>query len=113
MALFDDATDEYHECGFEKLYMYAKFFRDAYNHTNKIKLHGVTRKSGIGLPASIMQEELHNRKKQEKLRGTFISAELVGDSKCPSLIAVCVYDTKPVHFLSMGVDNIKWTGLVF
>ena len=73
------------------------------------KLHGVTRKSGRELPAYIMQEELHNIKDQEKLRGTFIAAEIVGNSKCPSLIAVSVYDTKPVHFLSMAVDNIKWT----
>ena len=72
-------------------------------------MHGVTRKSGRGLPASIVQEELHNRKEQEKVRGTVITDELVGDNKCPSLIAVSIYDTKPVHFISMSVDNIKWT----
>ena len=55
-----------------------------------------------------MQEELNNRKEQEKVRGTVITAELVGDSKCPSLISVSVYDTKPVHFLSMSAENIKW-----
>ena len=86
-----------------------KFCRDAYNHTKRIKLHGVTRKSGIGLPASIMQEELHNRKEKEKVQGTVIEAELVGDSKRLSLIAVPVYDIKPVHLLSLEVDNIKWT----
>ena len=75
----------------------------------KNKLHGVTRKSGRVLPASIMQEELHNRKEQEKVRGTIIVADLVGDSKCPSLIAVSIYDTKPVHFLSTEVYNIKCT----
>ena len=69
--------------------------------TQKIKLHGVTRKSGIELPVSIMQEELHNRKEQEKVQGTVNADELVGNSKCPSLISVSVYDTKPVHFLSM------------
>ena len=56
-----------------------------------------------------MQEELHNRKEQERVRVTVIAAELVGNSKFPSLIAVSVYDTKPVHFLSMAVENIKWT----
>ena len=56
----------------------------------KKKLHGVNRKSGRGLPASIMQEELHNRKEQEKVRVTIIAAELVGDSNCSSLIAVSV-----------------------
>ena len=73
------------------------------------KLYGVTRKSGRGLPVSIIQEELHNRKEQEKVRDTVIAAELFGDSKCPSLIAVSVYDTKTVHFLSMAIDNIKFT----
>ena len=35
MVLFDDVTDEYHECGFENLHMSDKFFRDAYNRTKK------------------------------------------------------------------------------
>ena len=35
MALFDDVTDEYHECVVDNLYMYAKFCRDAYNHAKK------------------------------------------------------------------------------
>ena len=56
-----------------------------------------------------MQEGFHNRKEQERVRGTVIAAELVGDSKYPSLISMSVYDTKPVHLLSMAVDNIKWT----
>ena len=50
----------------------------------------------------------HITERSKKVRGAVIAAELVGDSKCPSLIAVSVYDTKPVHFLSMAVDNIKW-----
>ena len=35
MALFDDVTDEYHECGVDNLYVSAKFCRDTYNHTKK------------------------------------------------------------------------------
>ena len=98
MALFDDVTDEYHKCGVENLYMSNTFCRYAYNNT-KQKLHGVTRKSGRGLTTSIMQEKLHNRKDQEKVRGTVITAEIFSNSKCSSLIAVSVYDTKPVHLL--------------
>ena len=64
-------------------------------------MHGVTCKYGRGLPAYIILEELHNRKDQENVRGTVIADELVGNIKCPSLIYVSVYDTKPVHFLSM------------
>ena len=67
-------TDKYHEYDVDNLYISAKFCRYAYNHTKKIKLHGVTRKSGRGLPAYIMQEELHNIKEQGKVRGTVIAA---------------------------------------
>ena len=108
MSLFDKVTDEYHECGVDNLYMSAKFCRDAYNHPKKVRLHGVTRKSGRGLPSSVLQQEVQNKAEQDKVRGTVLAAELVGDSKCPSLVAVSVYDTKPVHFLSMKAQSIKW-----
>ena len=108
MFLFDGLTFKYHECGVDNLYMSAKFCRDAYNHTYKIKLHGVTRKGGRGLPMSVIQYELQNRKEQEKVRGTVHACELVGDTNCPSLLAVSVYDTKPVHFLTMAAEKIYW-----
>ena len=60
MFLFDSMEDKYHECGVDNLYMSAKFARDAYMHENKIKLHGVTRKSGRGLPSFVLQEEVQN-----------------------------------------------------
>ena len=108
MFLFDSMEDKYHECGVDNLYMSAKFARDAYMHENKIKLHGVTRKSGRGLPSFVLQEEVQNRTEQEKVRGTVCAAELRGDPHCPSLLAVSVYDTKPVHFLTMCANRIYW-----
>ena len=33
---------------------------------------------------------------------------LKGNPGCPDLIAVSVCDTKPVHFLSMSSESIKW-----
>ena len=106
MYLFDSWYYEYHICGVDNLYMSAKFCRDNFNHSNNIKLHGVTRKSGRGLPVCVLQEELQNRSQKDKVRGTVCAAELVGDIDCPSLIAVSVYDTKPVHFLTMATKEI-------
>ena len=88
--------------------MSAKFCRYAFTRPKKINLHGGTRKSGRGLPSTIMQQELQNKAEQEKVRGTILADELVGGSNCPSLIAVSVYYNKPVHFLSMKADSIKW-----
>ena len=55
-----------------------------------------------------MQQELQKKAEQEKVRGTVLAAERVGDSKLPSLIAVSVYDTKPINFISMKSDSLKW-----
>ena len=108
MYLFDSCEDENHICGVDNLYMSAKFCRDTYTHKKKIHLYGVTRKSGRGLPESVLQEEVSNPRMQEKVRGTVHAAELVGDPGCPSLVAVSVYDTKPVHFLTMATERIFW-----
>ena len=83
-------------------------FAEIFTIIQKKKLHGLTRKSGRGLPASIMQEELHNRKEQQKVQGTVLSADLVGNSKCPSLIAMSVYniscnDSTSYFFLLLSV----------
>jgi hypothetical protein len=71
-------------------------------------VHGVTRKSGRGLPSCILQEELKNQKEAEKVRGQTKAAVLEGDTECPNLVAFSVYDTKPVHFLSTSCTELKW-----
>ena len=35
-------------------------------------------------------------------------AVIQGDTKCPNLVASSIYDTKPVHFLSMVCTEVKW-----
>ena len=108
MSLFDRLEEKYPECDIDKLYMSAKFCKDAYDHPNNIKLHGITRKCGQGLPKSVLQEEVQNRVEQEKVQGTVLASELVGDLSCASLLAVSVYDTKSLHFLMMVADKIFW-----
>ena len=83
------------------IYISAKFCRDCHNHLKKIYLRGVTRKSRQGLHLFVLQHELQNREEQEKGRGAVIAAELKGDLTCPSLLAISMYATKPVHFLTM------------
>ncbi len=71
-------------------------------------VHGVTRKSGCGLPSCVLQEELKNQKEAEKVRGLTKAAVLEGNAEYPNLVAFSVYDTKPVHFLSMPSTELKW-----
>jgi len=49
-----------------------------------------------------------NYKQQKKVRGTTKAAVLTGDPEAPDLVAFSVFDTKPVHFLSMACTGLKW-----
>jgi hypothetical protein len=108
MWLFDRLEDKYHRCMMDNLYMSAKLCRVSFNHPHKVLIAGVTRKGGRGLPGSVLQEEVTNKERQLAVRGTVKAAVLLGDEGCPGLVANSVYDTKPVHFLSMICEEIKW-----
>jgi hypothetical protein len=72
--------------------MSAKFAKAAYLHPKKVLIAGVARKGMRGVPKA----------------GTIKAAVPEGDTECASLVATSVYDTKPVNFLSMACDSIKW-----
>ena len=108
LYLFDTLKQKYHRVGMDNLYISAKFARDCYTHPNKVLVHGVARKSGRGVPSIVLQDEITDRKAAEKVRGTVKAALLKGDTECPDLCAVSVYDTKPVHFLTMCNEKIEW-----
>ena len=108
MALFDSLKDKYHQCAMDNLYNSATFCKKAYNHPQKVLVHGVARKGMRGVPACVLQEEMKNRKDQIKVRGTVKAAVLKGDKDCPDLVASSVYDTKPVHYLSMVSTSLEW-----
>ena len=109
LFMFNQLKEKYHVCGLVNLYNSTKFCHFAFSGKNKIMLHGVMRKSSRGLPKSVIQEEIKNTKEQAKVRGTTKAAVLEGDPECPDLVAFSVYDTKPVHFLSMACTSLKWT----
>lgn len=108
MFLFDSLKDRYHRCGMDNLYISAKFLAAAYKHDKKVLVAGVCRKGGRGFPEAVLQTEVNGREEQIRARGTVKAAVLEGDNSCPNLVAVSVYDTKPVHFLSMSCKSIQW-----
>ena len=108
MALFDSLEDKFHRCGMDNLYTSGRFCKAGYCHPKKVLIHGVARKSGRGIPSSVLQDEVQNRNLQAQVRGTVKAAQLVGDPAIPNLLAVSVYDTKPVHFFSTRCEKVKW-----
>ena len=92
----------------DNLYNSATFCKRAYMHKNKVLVHGVTRKGKRGLPDCVIQLEEKTRQEQINIRGTVKAAVLKGDPDCPNLVASSVYDTKPVHYLSMVSTCLTW-----
>lgn len=82
----------------DNLYNSAAFCRYTYFHRNW----------GQGIPDCVLQEEVKKKKAQIWVRGTVKAAKLVSDPGCLHFIASSVYDTRPVHYLSMVSDSIKW-----
>ena len=108
MSLFDVVKDKYHHCTMDNLYNSAAFCKAAFNHRAQILCQGVTRKGMRGIPASVIQQEVTRKKDQIKARGTVKAAVLEGDPDCPNLVASSIYDTKPVHYLSMVCTTLEW-----
>jgi Transposase IS4 len=116
LSLFESLKHNYHRVWMDNLYLSTKFVRDCYLHDLKIMLAGVVRKGGRGAPPCIMQNEVTNKNDVKYVRGTVKAAVLKGDDDCPNMIALSVYDSKPVYFLSMIHDRIEWvenTNVVF
>jgi hypothetical protein len=70
---------------------------------------GVTRTYGRGIPDQCIQRTETDVNKANRLRGKTIAAVLKDDDKCPDLLCVSLYDTKPVHLLSTVAETIDWT----
>jgi hypothetical protein len=107
MWLCNCVEHKWHVCGLNNLYNSAKFCQFS-NVQNKVLINSVTRVGGRGLPASILQQPLTNKKEQMAAQGTVKAAVLNGDVECPNLVVTSVYDTKPVHFFSTVCKPIKW-----
>ena len=70
--------------------------------------HGVVRTYARGFPSDILQKEEKNKDRAEKLRGTTMAARLINSDACPDLLAISLYDTKPVHLLSTTASEVRW-----
>eukprot|EP00957_Ditylum_brightwellii_P034792 2636970-Ditylum_brightwellii.AAC.1 len=67
----------------------------------------VTCKGMCGIPPSVIQEEKKRHDDQICACGTVKAAVLEGDPNCPQFVVCSVYNTKPVHFLSMKqISNV-------
>ena len=92
----------------DNLYNPVKFCQGAYHNTKKVLCHSVACKDGHGVPEYVKQVEVAKRSEQLCVRGTVKVVLLLSDDSVPCLVASSVYDTKPVHYLSLVLIRIEW-----
>ena len=68
----------------------------------------MTRKYGHGIPPSTTQEEFNRNKGHLEVCRKMKADVIKGYPKCPNIVVSSVYDTKPVHYLSMVSYDLKW-----
>ena len=61
-----------------------------------------------GIPPCVTQEELKSNKAHIDTRRTEKEAVPEGDPKCTNLIEDIMYDTTPVHYISIISEELKW-----
>ena len=96
LGLVFQLPDKYYTLGMDNLYTSAKLCRLAYGMKKKVMVNGVTRPSLRGIPPAIKQEEVKRKGYLEAMRHIVKAAVLKGGCLCKYLIAVSIYDTKPV-----------------
>ena len=80
----------------------------AYSLDQKVKIHGVIRKSQRGVPPSVFQNDKVTPKQAEQRRGTVKAAVLTGDSKSCDLVVASCFDQKPFYMISHSIPEITW-----
>ena len=108
MWLFDQLNDQFHRVWMDNLYISAKFTKGAWHLSEqKVITAGVCRTKDRGLPQCVIQEAV-DKASLATTRGAIKAAALEGDPDCKDLVALSIYDTKPVHFLTMAAETIEW-----
>jgi len=69
---------------------------------------GVTRNGGRGALECIEQLYVIKIEDLAKVRGTLKISELVGDEQMNGLVAISLYDSKPVYLMTTASEEIVW-----
>ena len=71
-------------------------------------MNGVTRAKDCGLPRFFIQQEETQKLNKSRAIGEIKAGVIEGDAYCSGLVCCSIYDTKPIHFLTMASEEIKY-----
>ena len=101
--------DQYYTCNMDNIFISENFLRSAYSETkSETIVHGVCQNKIVDYPTFLYNNIIQNREKYNNMRGGTNTCVLEVYVECPDLVVLSVYDTNPVHFLSMSADKLVW-----
>ena len=107
MHMYSKLKDVGHENKMDNLFNSVNLARHTYSLPQKVKIHGVIRKSGRGVPACVFQEDVKG-KEADARRGTVKVALLKGDTKSSDLIVASCFDQKPFYTITHSDTEVSW-----
>jgi len=106
--MFMHLRESGHRCKMDNLFNSVKLAQAAYSLPNPVLIHGVLRKSGLGCPSNVVQEDKTGRRAADTARGTVKAAVLKGDSRSSNLVVASCYDQKPFYMISHSCESVTW-----
>ena len=101
--LFEQPPCRFHIFYLENLFISIDICLTAYVELKaKVKIHGVKREKERGLPRFFIKKEDTKKLKKERAIRTMKAGVIEGDADCPGIICCSIYDTNPVHFLTIS-----------
>ena len=93
---------------YENLYISAKFVRFGWQHSDRCMFHGVAREKGKGVPSCLFQKKETSKIAHAKAQWTLKVDTLKGDPSIPGIVALSLYYSKPLYFMSNACGVVKW-----
>ncbi len=102
---FQNMRDVWHKCKMDNLFNSMNLACAAYSLPQKVKIHGVIRKSGYGVPPIVFQDTLKG-KHADARQGTVKAAVVKEDSLSQGLGIASCYNQKPFYMISHSVKSL-------
>ena len=111
LHMFGNLCESGHGCKMDNLFHSMKLALAVHALDQKVKVHGVLRKSGQGCSPCVIQEEKTGTA-VKAARGTVKAAVLKGESRSSDLVVASCYDQKPFYMISHCCKNVAWVSVM-
>ena len=83
-------------------------YRVGWMHPKRFMFHGSVRDKGRGVPRCLYQKKETTKLAVAQAKWTLKVSTLKGYAAIPGNVALSLYDSKPLYFMSNACEEVKW-----